>query len=130
MYGIAVSICVFSRCTTIMIVPSAVIWGVTCKIKAASMYWTEIVLLIVVWIGIFSPCSTWPRELFCVMIFGRDSTLPAPFDSAAVRIKSSAKLPERCAKVNPEVGPVAGKLVAKGLDVVPPTEYGRIVPVG
>ena len=76
------------------IVPSAVICGVTSSFSTASMYWTEIVLLIVVWIGIFVPCFTVAFSLFWVMTLGFESSLPTPLDSAALIMKSRAKLGE------------------------------------
>src|SRR6266481_1733501 len=76
-------------------VPSPVICGVTSSLSTASMNWTEIVLLIVVWMGIFCPCLMIAFSLFWVTTRGLESSFPTPFDSAAVMKKSTAKLGER-----------------------------------
>ena len=76
-------------------VPSAVICGVTSSLSTASMYCTEMVLLMVVWIGILTPCFTVAFSLFWVTMRGLESSLPTPLDSAAVIKKSTAKFGER-----------------------------------
>src|SRR5207245_5228217 len=113
MRGIPVSIDVFSTTTSMKIVPSAVICGVTSNFSTASTYCTEIVLLMVVWIGILVPCLIWAFSLFWVMTLGLESNLPTPLDSAAVMIKSMAKfddLWENRKQLPPVPGP-AGKFV-------------------
>src|SRR6202040_982895 len=77
-------------------------------------------LLMVVWIGIFTPCLTVAFSLFCVTMRGLESSLPTPFDSAAVMKKSTAKFGERCEKPKPDVGAPAAKFVCSGKPVVTP----------
>src|ERR1700720_1005495 len=78
------------------------------------MYCTEIVLLMVVWIGILTPCFTVAFSLFCVTMRGLESSLPTPLDSAAVMKKSTAKLGDREMKPNPLVGTPAPRFTESG----------------
>src|SRR2546421_4493712 len=100
------------------IVPSAVICGVTSSLSTASIKVIEIVLLIVVWIGIFVPCFTTAFSLFCVTTRGFERSLPTPRDSAAVMKKSTAKFGERWPKKRPLVGTPAPRLTARGKFVI------------
>src|SRR5262249_37018907 len=113
--AIPLSIWVFSTSTSMKTVPSAVINGVTSSLSTASMYCTETVLLIVVWIGTLVPCFTVAFSLFWVTTRGFDSSLPTPLDSAALMKKSIAKFGDRCEKPKPLVGGApAAKLVTSG----------------
>src|SRR5271169_4942793 len=95
--------------------PSAVICGVTSNFNTASMYCTEMVLLMVVWIGTFVPCFTVAFSLFWVTILGLESNLPTPLASAALMKKSMAKFGERCEKPKPLVGVPADNEVFRGI---------------
>src|SRR5260370_119589 len=86
MRGMPWSICVFSTNTSMKTVPSAVICGVTSSFSTASMNCTEIVLLIVVWMGIFCPCLIIAFSLFWVTTLGLECSFPTPFDCHLVRL--------------------------------------------
>ena len=78
MRSIPGSTAVFSTSTSMKTVPSAVICGVTTSCNTALMYWTAMVLLMLVWIGILVPCITVALALFWATSCGLESSLPTP----------------------------------------------------
>ena len=60
-----------------MTVPASVIWGVTFRVRVASLKVTETVLLALVWMGIWTPCLISAAWLFWVVILGVERMRPA-----------------------------------------------------
>src|SRR5579864_7633079 len=68
---------------SMMIVPSAVTWGVTSRRSVALMNWVVTVLLAMVWIGSWMPLWMYACWLLSVATFGADRMLSRPSCSAA-----------------------------------------------
>ncbi len=111
---LAKSAALFWISMVMMIVPSAVIWGVARSSRAALTYRVVTVKLATVWTGIWRPWMISACWLFWVTTDGREMILPSPPVSRADRATSTRKVSRTLAKEKPRavLKAGAGRLMA------------------
>ena len=92
-----------STFTSMMTVPSLVIWGITSSFREAEMNSTLICVAVVLTTGICTPCSITAFWLFCVAMRGEDRTLTSPFSSKASSVTSRVNEFRTFPKLRPSV---------------------------